>query len=51
MTLETKLSVDQDYVKSFSEKHQEPAWMSSLRLQALEKAEDYITMITIGCEG
>ncbi|WP_144525533.1 Fe-S cluster assembly protein SufD [Bacillus pumilus] len=40
MTLETKLSVDQDYVKSFSEKHQEPAWMSSLRLQALEKAED-----------
>ncbi|MBY8911302.1 Fe-S cluster assembly protein SufD [Bacillus sp. YC2] len=40
MTLETKLSVDQDYVKGFSEKHQEPAWLKNLRLQALEKAED-----------
>ncbi|MCP6681695.1 Fe-S cluster assembly protein SufD [Bacillus nakamurai] len=40
MTLETKLSVDQDYVKGFSEKQQEPAWLKNLRLQALEKAED-----------
>ncbi|MCX2736692.1 MULTISPECIES: Fe-S cluster assembly protein SufD [unclassified Bacillus (in: firmicutes)] len=40
MTLETKLSVDQEYVKGFSEKHQEPAWLKNLRLQALEKAED-----------
>lgn len=40
MTLETKLSVDREYVKSFSEKHQEPAWLQDLRLEALEKAED-----------
>ncbi|MDF9767093.1 FeS assembly protein SufD [Bacillus velezensis] len=40
MTLETKLSVDQEYVKGFSEKHQEPAWLKNLRLQALEKADD-----------
>ncbi|MFG3443885.1 Fe-S cluster assembly protein SufD [Bacillus velezensis] len=40
MTLETKLSVDQEYVKGFSEKHQEPAWLKNLRLQALEKVED-----------
>ncbi|MGS0933530.1 Fe-S cluster assembly protein SufD [Bacillus velezensis] len=40
MTLETKLSVDQEYVKGFSEKHQEPAWLKNLRLQALEKAGD-----------
>ncbi|MGG0156630.1 Fe-S cluster assembly protein SufD [Bacillus velezensis] len=40
MTLETKLSVDQEYVKGFSEKHQEPVWLKNLRLQALEKAED-----------
>ncbi|WP_258728110.1 Fe-S cluster assembly protein SufD [Bacillus atrophaeus] len=40
MTLETKLSVDQEYVKSFSEKQQEPAWLKNLRLQALEQAED-----------
>ena len=36
MTLETKLSVDQDYVKSFSEKHQEPAWMSSFAYRLLK---------------
>ncbi|MCG8397093.1 Fe-S cluster assembly protein SufD [Bacillus atrophaeus] len=40
MTLETKLSVDQEYVKSFSEKQQEPAWLKNLRLQALEQAEN-----------
>ncbi|WMW46693.1 Fe-S cluster assembly protein SufD [Bacillus paralicheniformis] len=40
MTLETKLSVDREYVKSFTEKHQEPAWLQDLRLEALEKAED-----------
>lgn len=40
MTLGTKLSVDQEYLKSFSEKHQEPAWLKDLRLQALEQAED-----------
>lgn len=40
MTLETKLSVDREYVKSFSEKHQEPAWLQDLRLEALEKAKD-----------
>ncbi|UTL71957.1 Fe-S cluster assembly protein SufD [Bacillus halotolerans] len=40
MTLDTKLSVDQEYLKSFSEKHQEPAWLKNLRLQALEQAED-----------
>lgn len=40
MTLGTKLSVDQEYLKSFSEKHQEPAWLKNLRLQALEQAED-----------
>ncbi|QTN00218.1 Fe-S cluster assembly protein SufD [Sediminibacillus dalangtanensis] len=38
MTVETKLPYDQEYISQFSQKHKEPEWMKSLRLQALEKA-------------
>lgn len=39
MTVETKLPYDKDYIKQFSEERNEPAWMSSLRLDALEQAD------------
>jgi Fe-S cluster assembly protein SufD len=40
MTSETKQSVDQAYIKSYSEKHQEPAWLTEFRLRALLDAEN-----------
>ncbi|MFC4323537.1 Fe-S cluster assembly protein SufD [Litchfieldia salsa] len=40
MTIETKFSFDQDYVKDLSTKHGEPSWLLDLRLQALAKLED-----------
>ncbi|MDP4552422.1 Fe-S cluster assembly protein SufD [Alkalihalobacillus macyae] len=40
MSVDTKIAFDQDYIKSFSEKRQEPKWMESLRLKALEKSEN-----------
>jgi Fe-S cluster assembly protein SufD len=39
MTVEAKLPYDKDYVQQFSEKRNEPAWMNSLRLEALEHAD------------
>ncbi|UFT98247.1 Fe-S cluster assembly protein SufD [Radiobacillus kanasensis] len=39
MTVETKLPYEKDYVSQFSAKHNEPEWLKSLRLQALEMAE------------
>ncbi|WP_277678611.1 Fe-S cluster assembly protein SufD [Gracilibacillus dipsosauri] len=38
MTVETKLPYDQEYVRSFSEKRNEPKWMQDLRIQALDLA-------------
>jgi Fe-S cluster assembly protein SufD len=40
MTVETTLSVNQDYVRSFSADKGEPQWFTELRLNALQKAED-----------
>ncbi|MGG1688197.1 Fe-S cluster assembly protein SufD [Pseudalkalibacillus sp. NRS-1564] len=39
MSVDTKIAFDQEYIKSYSEKRQEPQWMASLRLKALEKSE------------
>ena len=38
MTVETKLPVDQEYVRSFSKDKGEPQWLTDLRVAALEKA-------------
>lgn len=40
MSVDTKIAFDQDYVRSFSEKRQEPEWLTQLRLMALEKSTD-----------
>lgn len=40
MTTEIKLPFDKEYVSSFSKEMGEPDWLTNLRLEALEKAED-----------
>ncbi|MEI5907857.1 Fe-S cluster assembly protein SufD [Bacillus spongiae] len=40
MTVETKLTVDIDYVNTFSTQKGEPEWLTSLRKEAFTKAED-----------
>ncbi|HEY4554290.1 MAG TPA: Fe-S cluster assembly protein SufD [Bacillaceae bacterium] len=40
MTIETKMTVDQDYIRSFSAEKGEPGWFTELRLQALAKADE-----------
>ncbi|MEW9501959.1 Fe-S cluster assembly protein SufD [Jeotgalibacillus marinus] len=40
MTTQTKLPVDQQAVQAFSKKNGEPSWLSSLRLDALAKADE-----------
>lgn len=40
MTIDTKLSFDQDYVRGLSTKNGEPNWLLDLRLQALDKLEE-----------
>lgn len=40
MTIETKMTIDQDYIRSFSSENNEPAWFTDLRLQAIDKAEE-----------
>jgi Fe-S cluster assembly protein SufD len=39
MTVETKLPYDKEYINEFSRSRNEPEWMKSLRLHALEKAD------------
>lgn len=39
MSVETKLRYDQEYVRSFSDKRNEPEWMKQLRLEALDLTE------------
>ncbi len=39
MTVETKLPYDKDYIVQFSQDRNEPDWMKTLRLQALEQAD------------
>ncbi|MDL4839936.1 Fe-S cluster assembly protein SufD [Aquibacillus rhizosphaerae] len=39
MTVDTKLPYEKDYVSKFSDERNEPEWMKSLRLQALELAD------------
>ncbi|WP_404454017.1 Fe-S cluster assembly protein SufD [Virgibacillus necropolis] len=39
MTVETKLPYDKEYINQFSGDRNEPEWMNSLRLQALEQAD------------
>ena len=38
MTTVTTLPFDENYVKEYSKKHNEPAWMKDFRLEALELA-------------
>ncbi|PPA70104.1 Fe-S cluster assembly protein SufD [Jeotgalibacillus proteolyticus] len=40
MTTQTNFQVDQQAVEAFSKSNNEPGWLSSLRLDALAKAED-----------
>lgn len=40
MTTLTKLPYDEKYITEYSEKHNEPAWMKELRLEALELANN-----------
>ncbi|WP_156288503.1 Fe-S cluster assembly protein SufD [Oceanobacillus salinisoli] len=39
MTVETKLPYNKEYIEQFSTDRNEPAWMKTLRLEALEQAE------------
>lgn len=39
MTVETKLALTEQDIRSFSEGHQEPSWMTELRLQAFGQLE------------
>jgi len=39
MTVDTQLPFDKQYVSQYSEKRNEPKWMTELRQQALEKAD------------
>lgn len=39
MTVETKLPYDQEYINQFSKDRNEPEWMKSLRLHALDQAD------------
>ncbi|NME05900.1 Fe-S cluster assembly protein SufD [Psychrobacillus sp. BL-248-WT-3] len=39
MTVETKLALTEQDIRSFSEGHQEPSWMTELRLSALGQVE------------
>lgn len=39
MTTETKLSVEKEYVASYSQKMNEPAWLTGLRAEAFAQAE------------
>ncbi|ENH96821.1 FeS cluster assembly protein SufD [Gracilibacillus halophilus YIM-C55.5] len=40
MTVETKLPYDQEYIRSFSENQNEPNWMTDLRIQSLQLADN-----------
>ena len=40
MTTETKNPFDKDYINSFSKEMGEPTWLTDLRIQALEQAEN-----------
>ncbi len=40
MTVETKLAYDEDYIKQFSKSRQEPDWMTTLRLEAIQQVEE-----------
>ncbi len=35
MTIDTKMAIDQDYIRSFSTEKGEPAWLTDLRLKAI----------------
>src|SRR5690625_3823701 len=39
MTVKSKLPYDKAYVEQFSNNHNEPEWMTSIRLQAFEQAQ------------
>lgn len=39
MTVETKLPFEKQYIEQFSKERNEPEWMTSLRIDALERAE------------
>lgn len=38
MTTDTKMTIDEQYIRSFSSKHQEPEWFTQFRLDAYRKA-------------
>lgn len=40
MTIDTKMAIDQDYIRSFSTEKGEPAWLTDLRVKALALADE-----------
>ena len=40
MTIDTKMMIDQEYVRSFSTEKGEPSWLTELRVQALAKMDE-----------
>lgn len=40
MTIDTKMAIDQDYIRSFSTEKGEPAWLTNLRVKALALADE-----------
>jgi len=40
MTIDTKMTIDQDYIRSFSSEKGEPEWLSELRLKAFALADE-----------
>lgn len=40
MTIDTKISIEKDYLESFSNEIGEPGWLTEFRLHALSKAEE-----------
>jgi len=40
MTIDTKITIDQDYIRSFSSEKGEPEWLTELRLKAIALADE-----------
>ncbi|GIN56683.1 FeS cluster assembly protein SufD [Lederbergia ruris] len=40
MTIDTKMAIDQDYIRSFSTEKGEPAWLTDLRVKAFALADE-----------
>ena len=40
MTIDTKMLIDEEYVRSYSSEKGEPSWLTELRVQALAKMDE-----------